>query len=30
LWWQAGDDAIRWPASDPDGAARKLAKLAHD
>ena len=30
LWWQPGDDAIHRPATDPDGAARELVKLAHD
>lgn len=29
-WWQAGDEGVRWPVTDPDGAAQALVSLAED
>jgi hypothetical protein len=30
LWWHRHGEQTTWPATDPDGAARILAPLAHD
>jgi hypothetical protein len=30
LWWQAGAGEVRWPVTDPDGAAQALLSLAED